>query len=101
MCFVSYVGDYARDTFPQKFPHIVPQYPMTVPVVNSWPPVEMVPRYEFEALKKEVDALKELLKAAQIYDAKTNQPHCEHSEKVAFLKKMAEYVGVDLSEVLK
>jgi hypothetical protein len=106
MCTVSFVGDYAGTNIPPKYPTIFPQpniFPANPPYIQPvcWPPVDMVPRYEFEALKREVEALKELLKAAQKYDEATGQPHCEHEEKVAFLKKMAEYVGIDLSEVLK
>ena len=54
---------------------------------------------ELIALRKEVQEMKELLIKAKLYDEATNQPHCEQEEKVALLKKIAELVGVDLSEV--
>lgn len=54
---------------------------------------------DFEALKAEVEALKELLKAAKIYDEATGQTDCESPDKVAFLRMVAEFVGVDLEEI--
>lgn len=54
---------------------------------------------EFDALRREVADLKELLLKAKAYDAATGQPDCEMAEKVALLKKVAEFVGVDLREV--
>ncbi len=60
-----------------------------------------VSRQEFDALKKEVELLKEILQKAKEFDEKTGQPDCEKEEKIALLKKIAEIVGVDLSEVLK
>ncbi|VDM10415.1 unnamed protein product [Wuchereria bancrofti] len=56
-------------------------------------------KQEFEQLKKEVEDMKKLLIRAKEYDEKTGQPDCEMEEKVALLKKVAELVGVDLSEI--
>jgi hypothetical protein len=55
---------------------------------------------EFLALQKEVAELKKLLKAAKRYDEATGKPNCDDSEKVALLRKIAEFVGVDLADVL-
>ncbi len=44
--------------------------------------------------------MKALLIKAKIYDEQTGQKDCEMEEKVAFIKKFAKYVGVDLSEVV-
>lgn len=55
---------------------------------------------EFEALRREVQELKELLKAAKKFDQATGQPDCEMDEKIAFIKQVAEFVGVDLQDVL-
>ena len=35
------------------------------------------------------------------YDNRTNQPHCQQEDKIAFLKKVAESVGVSLEDVFK
>ena len=59
-----------------------------------------VTKKEFEDLKKEVLEMKELLKKAVEYDKKNNEPHCEKEEKIEILRKVAEAVGVDLSDVL-
>lgn len=111
MCVVSNIGDYWKNKLPEKHPWTSPwvedPYKPINPNPNSpnGPLIPLVPqgptREEFEALKKEMQELKELLKAGQKFDAATNQPHCEHEDKVALIKKMAELVGVDLEDVLK
>ena len=97
MCVVSNIGtDWAR-TFPDRYPGIyttpglVPQVPPVMPEPPS--------RAEFEALRAEMAELKKLLLAAKAYDAATGQPDCETDEKVALIKRLAELVGVDFSEV--
>lgn len=66
------------------------------PVVTFVLPVS---QDEFQALKREVESLKKLLKAAKIYDDETGQPDCEDAEKVALLRGLARHLGVDLDEV--
>ena len=61
--------------------------------------IHSVSRKEFEELKAEVTALKDLLIAAKIYDEKTGQPNCEKEEKIALLKNLADQLGIDMSEV--
>jgi len=58
-----------------------------------------VTKEEFNKLKTDIEELKILLKAAIRYDEKTNQPHCEHEDKVTLIKRLAEAVGVDLSDL--
>ena len=97
MCVVSFVGDYYRDTFPKK-----DYWPVVQPFINPQIPITIVPevtKAEFDALKKDVLEMKELLKKAKKYDEETGQPDCEMEEKVDLLKKIAKLVGVDLSEV--
>ena len=94
MCVVSNVGDYWKDRLPNTYPWINPN--PSQPFLYNQPT-----REEFEQLKQEIQELKLLLKAALRYDEKTNQPHCEQEEKIALIKKLAEYVGVDLSDVFK
>lgn len=94
MCVVSNVGDYWRDKLPNTHPWISPN--PNQPFLYNQPT-----REEFEQLKREIQELKLLLQAAMRYDEKTNQPHCEQEEKIALIKKLAEYVGVDLSDVFK
>jgi hypothetical protein len=99
MCTVSYVSDYARREWEDWV--FKPQpgttgYPALGPYVV---PPKPVSREEFEELKAKVEELKTLLLAAKAYDEKTGQPHCEAEDKVAVLKKIADYFGVDLKEV--
>jgi hypothetical protein len=58
-----------------------------------------VTREEFEKLKAEVAEMKALLLKAKKYDEDNGEPGCEMESKVEVLKRVAEMVGVDLSEI--
>lgn len=109
MCVYSMIGDWGRDTLPHKHPWIVPQPTPYVPhhvdplrvvttVVDGIPP--QVTKAEFDALKRDVEDIKELLKRAKKYDEENGEPNCEVDEKVDLIMKIAELVGVDLGEAL-
>lgn len=101
MCVVSMIGDHYHDKWRDlKYP------PRQVTTITDNdlskflnPPPDL--NKKFEELKKEVEEMKELLKKAIEYDKKNNEPHCEIEEKIATLKKIAEWVGIDLTDVLK
>lgn len=98
MCAVSMVGDHYRDQFQQR-----PWFPAVyapMPAGDGAAPVIQVPRSEFEALKKEVEGMKELLKRAKKYDEDNNEPACEVEEKMEVLRKVARLVGVNLDDVI-
>ena len=114
MCTVSNIGDNYRDNFAPRWPNVPiwPHQPVGVPypaqpakpVIPGQPLVISTPavsKEEFEALKKEVEELKQLLKAAKKFDEETGQPDCHMDDKVDFIKKLAEYVGVDLEDIFK
>lgn len=94
MCVVSMVGDHYND----KWRHINPINPFD----NSPSPhvKDDVTRYEFDQLRREVLEMKELLKRAIDYDKKNNEPDCHIDEKMEKLRKIAELVGIDLSDIL-
>lgn len=96
MCAVSMVTDYWKNNDQWKYNGI--NGPGITTGGLAYNPVS---REEFEQLRKEMMELKELLKAAKAYDDLTNQPNCEKEENVKVLKKVAEALGVDLSDVLK
>lgn len=93
MCMVSNVGDEWGGRW--KEPYYIPT--VAEPVVR-WNFSE-VTREEFEALKKEVEKMKKLLIKAKLYDIENGEPDCEMDDKVELLKRIAEAVGVDLTEV--
>lgn len=95
MCVVSYIGDDYNRKFKERYPDMTFPYPSTP--WTPWAPA--ISREEFEDLKREVAALKELLLAAKKYDEATGQPDCEMDEKVAFIKKLGEMLGIDMTEV--
>jgi len=89
MCTVSMIGDHYKDKWSQ------PDYQ------NIFNNFSSITRAEFNALKKEVMEMKELLKRAKLYDEINNEPNCEIEDKVAILRKIAEMVGIDLNDILK
>lgn len=90
MCVVSMIGDYYGERFPQQYPFVVPPNQINESAIT---------RAEFEALRKDVLEMKDLLKRAKIYDEEHGEPDCEMEQKVELLKKVAELVGVDLEEI--
>lgn len=96
MCAVSMIGDYYREILPIRYPQFE-FYPATTETTITVSPSPT--REEFDALKKEVLEMKELLKRAKAYDEATGQEDCEQDEKIALLRKVADLVGVDLREV--
>ncbi len=88
ICVVSMIGDHYSEKWTQT--------PFTY--TNSIIP--QVSKEEFDALKKDVEEMKALLKRAKIYDIEHGEKDCEMAEKVALLRKMAEFVGVSLEDVL-
>lgn len=99
MCIVSNIGDGWRDTFPERYPWMQP-YVQPLPLTPIPVSIPGVSKEEFDRLKREVEELRKLLSAAKAFDAATGQPNCEVDEKVALIKRIAEYVGVDLRDVL-
>lgn len=104
MCIVSNVGDYWRETFPDRWPNYVPTpQPITWPSTSPPAPITIaipeIKKEDFDALKKEVEELKKLLIAAKIYDEPMGEPDCEMDEKIALIRAIAEKVGVDVDEV--
>lgn len=105
MCAVSMIGDKYTQGWPENplNPWKIDPYPQ--PFIPGGISQQVIPqavsRAEFDALKKEVIELKKLLVAAKQFDEATGQKDCEMEDKVALLKKIAQYVGVDLSEVFK
>lgn len=61
--------------------------------------LQYVPRWEFDALKRDVEELKTLLIAAKKFDETTGQPECEVEDKVALIKKVASLVGISMEDV--
>ena len=103
MCAVSAVGDNWQNQFPNKWPNMLPPAGANPPPIGGgWVPFETNPptRQEMNALKAEMEELKKLLEAAKAYDEATGQQDCEQAEKIALIKKVAEFVGVDMKDVL-
>lgn len=109
MCIISAVSDgYHKDFFdkhpwipvqPQPFtPNPVGPIKIEKPMVVM-PDLNRVTRQEFDELKKEIEELRLLLLAAKRYDEQTGQPNCAMEEKVEFILRMGELLGVDMTQV--
>jgi hypothetical protein len=99
MCVVSMImDDYWKRNKDDSQRHIQPTiYPYS-PSPSSLP-IPTISREEFDELKRDIKELKKLILAAKKYDEATGQPDCEQAEKMALLRKLAELVGVDLSDL--
>lgn len=97
MCITSMIGDGWREQFPFRWPNTTINT-SSYSSVSSYD-FSSVTRTEFETLKKEMQELKELLKAAKRFDEATGQPNCEEGEKVRLIKDIAKAVGVNMDEV--
>jgi hypothetical protein len=95
MCVVSMIGDHFGDMWKNQ-PFIVPAVD---PNGQAKIDFSLISRAEFEALKKEVEILKELLIKAIAYDKANGEPHCEKPEKVKLLKDIAKALGVELNGI--
>lgn len=109
MCAVSAISDNYKDNFHEKYPWIKPwvnpdPYP-SEPVIPPTPAPNLVDldkyatREQIEELRKDLEELKKLIKAAIKYDEATNQPHCEDEQKMDLIRRVAEAVGVDLKDL--
>ena len=107
MCVVSMIGDHYADKWrdrilPYQRPIDWPYWPVDEGPASSpgAKPVEHPTREEFDALRKEVEDMKALLKSAVEYDERNNEPHCEVEEKMELLRRVAEMVGISLDDVI-
>lgn len=94
MCTVSMILDHYRDKWrlpPNPTDHV------SMPSLVVGPSIT---REEFDALKRDVLEMKELLKRAKKYDEDNGEPDCEMEEKVALVRKVCELVGVNIDDIL-
>ncbi len=99
MCTYSMIADHYGNKWLDQYPGLG-QQPIGVPFQGLGPIFQGVSQAEFDALKKEVADLKELLIKAKEYDARTGQPDCESEDKTAILRAVAKLVGIDIEGAL-
>jgi len=90
MCTLSMVGDGYHRQFPERWPNIYPWLETTPATTRP-----VVTKAEFDALRDEVTELRELLEAARRFDIVTGQPDCETAEKMEFIRKLMDWLGID------
>lgn len=83
MCTYSMVADHYRDKLQPDWGWL-----------GQLGPQQWVSKEDFEALKRDVAEMKKLLERAAEYDRRNNEPECEMEDKIAFLRKVAEFVGI-------
>ncbi|AFU88366.1 hypothetical protein CcrSwift_gp048 [Caulobacter phage CcrSwift] len=90
MCVVSAVMDYGRRQWPDLMgpggPTIVPgvDQPWFEIVSPGLPPAPVHPQPKVPT-RAEIEAFRRLVQAANEFDEKTGQPHCEDPEKIKLL----------------
>lgn len=96
MCVVSNIMDDWNQQMPKKYPFL---NPVGTGIDRIW---QVTPDYQpqIDALRKDIEELKKLLKAAKIYDEATDQAECESEEKIALLRKLADQLGIDLEDIV-
>ena len=102
MCTVSLIaqdfGDRWRDRLQQ--PYLPQQEPFDMnKYVEFMKQHSPVSRAEFDARKKDLEAVKKLLAAAKVYDAETGQPDCEDAAKTKLFRDLAKVLNVDLADI--
>lgn len=97
MCTVSMIADHYHEKWRPRYPDYFPPYspPWTLPL-----PQQSISREEFDALRKEVQELAQLLKRAKKYDEDNGEPDCETETKMASLRLIAALGGLNLDELL-
>ena len=98
MCVVSMIIDYSHKWFPQQ-PAVWPPQTPYVPVPTAPQPNHIpVPMpYQGPTLEQFEELLK-LLRAGKRFDEATGQPDCELEAKKNLLRKVAEQLGVELTD---
>lgn len=103
MCVVSFVGGHYEDEFKKKpykpweiNPSPTPRLPNQT-VIKDPSNVEL--KKQIDELRKQVEEMKRFLAEAIEYDKLYKQPGCENDLKIAFLKKVAESVGMTLEDI--
>ncbi len=106
MCVVSNMGNFWGQRLPEQYPWII--QPSTAnPSIKAEPidwsqvfkPTNAPSKEEYEALKKEVEIMKQILIQAKLYDEANNEPNCEIDEKIEKLKAIAALVGISLDDI--
>lgn len=107
MCVVSFIGGHYEDEFKKKpyrpwevSPGPAPWSPAVYPKIDQYQVIDNQElKKQVEELRKQVEEMKRFLKEAIEYDKLYKQPNCENELKIAFLKKVAESVGVTLEDI--
>jgi hypothetical protein len=105
MCIVSAIGDDFGRTWPGRHPTwpnpgIYPDsFPDIVPSPKPYALPPEVSKEEFDQVKRELEALKEALKAAKKYDEISGAPDCEMDTKIAAIRALCQAFGISLEDV--
>lgn len=87
MCVVSMIGDHYSEKWREVWPQVTtPTFQFELAVTRA----------EFDALKRDVEECKALLRRAKQYDKDNDEPDCEIEEKMELIRRVAKAVGVDL-----
>jgi hypothetical protein len=101
MCATSFILEDWTKKLPDRFPWVMPHISQLSPAPPAQPIIHLSgpSQKDFDALVREVAALKDLLQATKRYDFRTKQPECEQGDKVELLRKVAGTLGISIEDV--
>ena len=94
MCAVSFIGDSYKRFFEES--PFRPWHGIISGVGGAAGPSKA----DFDALKAKVEEMLAMLKAARQFDIATGQKDCQMDEKIEMLRKVADVVGLDITNVV-
>ena len=114
MCVVSNIGDMGRGMWPKpwgdEYMPFKPQQfpaPYTIPagIPGIYPPpnktVPVYPREYNGPTKEQFEEFLKLMRQAKKLDEAMGAADCESAAKVKWLKELADYLGCDVSDLVK
>lgn len=114
MCVVSNIGDMGRGMWPKPwgddYEPYRPQYPFipqkSIPMPGIDPPLNpfvnpLFPKPYNGPTKEQFEEFLKLMRQAKKLDEVMGAADCEAAEKVKWLKELAEYLGCDVSDLVK
>lgn len=104
MCAVSNIGDMGAGYWPKPFgypeqPNKYPQFHFNPLEVSSYP---SLPLREYNGpTKAQFEEFLKLMRQAKKLDESMGVADCESAAKVRWLKELADYLGCDVSDLVK
>lgn len=105
MCAVSNIGDMGAGYWPKPWVDSPPNFPnpfKQLEGVGIYPPPPQLPLREYNGpTKAQFEEFLKLMRQAKKLDEAMGVADCESAAKVKWLKELADYLGCDVSDLVK